>query len=147
MITVKEKYNNAKLSAKQRNIEWLFDFDSWIEWWGNDLHLRGPKKGNLVMARFNDQGPYHPNNVKKITVEENIREMRIRVKGNNRPVGSFSHSIETKNKMSTSRKGRNAWNKGLAGKGICKAWNKGLNAKEQIQYRKELKGNTNVATI
>jgi len=67
-------YHNAKHCAKQRGIEWQFTYDTWIEWWGEDIVNRGPYKGQLVMARYNDTGPYHPDNVRKITCSENTKE-------------------------------------------------------------------------
>ena len=68
------QYDNAKQCAKQRNIEWQFTYDSWVSWWGNDIVNRGPYKGQLVMARTNDIGPYHESNVRKATGSENGRE-------------------------------------------------------------------------
>lgn len=68
------QYDNAKRCAKERNIDWQFTYDSWIEWWGADIVNRGPRKGQLVMARYNDAGPYHPDNVRKATTGENVKE-------------------------------------------------------------------------
>ena len=68
------QYANAKRCAKDRNIDWQFTYDTWEAWWGEDITKRGPYKGQLVMARHNDVGPYHPNNVKKITSSENLAE-------------------------------------------------------------------------
>ena len=53
--------------AKQRGIEFLFEFQEWLDWWGDDFANRGCKVGQLVMARFNDEGPYAPDNVTKVT--------------------------------------------------------------------------------
>lgn len=69
-----EKYHNARKSAKERNIEWQFTFDTWLAWWGEDIVNRGRNKGQLCMARYKDQGPYHPNNVRKATSTENTIE-------------------------------------------------------------------------
>jgi len=68
------KYHNARSCAMQRKIEWQFTFDTWVEWWGDDIINRGPYKGQLVMARYGDQGPYHPDNVRKATSGENVIE-------------------------------------------------------------------------
>ena len=69
------QYDNAKYHAIHiRNIEWKFTYDSWVAWWGDDIANRGPRKGQLVMARYKDQGPYHPDNVRKATAEENCGE-------------------------------------------------------------------------
>ena len=57
--------------AKERGIEFLFDLDEWIEWWGDDFANRGDASDQLVMARHGDEGPYHPDNVYKSTAQEN----------------------------------------------------------------------------
>ena len=68
------QYANARRCSKDRNIDWQFTYDTWEAWWGEDIIKRGPYRGQLVMARFNDVGPYHPDNVKKITCGENALE-------------------------------------------------------------------------
>lgn len=70
------KYNAQKQHAKRRGIEWHFTVDSWIEWWGEDIAKRGSRSGQLCMSRYNDSGPYHPDNVRKATVNENSIEAR-----------------------------------------------------------------------
>lgn len=120
MITAQQKYGNAMRSAQQRGIDWQFTFESWMSWWGDDFGLRGPKADDLCMARNGDIGPYHSNNVSKKTNSENVREMRFRVGGNGGRI-NFTHSTETRAKMSIDRKGR-------------KAWNKGLNKQQQLAY-------------
>jgi hypothetical protein len=69
------QYANARRCAKERNIEWQFTYDTWIEWWGTDIANRGCRKGQLVMARNGDIGPYHPDNVRKTTCNDNYKEM------------------------------------------------------------------------
>lgn len=76
-MNVKEYYWTQKHHAKDRGIEWQFTFDSWLAWWGDDIVNRGRNPGQLVMARNGDQGPYHPDNCSKKTMEENIREGQI----------------------------------------------------------------------
>jgi hypothetical protein len=69
------QYDNAKYHARHvRGIEWQFTYDTWVSWWGEDITNRGPFRGQLVMARHNDTGPYHPNNVSKKTCSENCSE-------------------------------------------------------------------------
>ena len=93
------KYHNQKVRAKRRGIEWQFTLESWIVWWGDDLAKRGSKKGCLVMARYNDEGPYHPDNCRKLTVEENTLEAR---RGGR---GFFqNHTPETRAKISAKMK-------------------------------------------
>ena len=74
MRALKQKYYTQKAGAKVRGIEWHFTYDTWIEWWGDDIVNRGNKCGQLVMARVKDQGPYHPDNVQKITCNENHKQ-------------------------------------------------------------------------
>ena len=74
------KYHNARYCAAQRGIEWQFNYDTWIDWWGNDMQRRGPYKGQLVMARRNDTGPYHPDNVDKMLSSDNCRDGTLGIK-------------------------------------------------------------------
>jgi len=60
--------------AIKRNIEWQFDFDTWLAWWGDDLKTRGRGRGKLCQARYNDIGPYHPDNCYKATWQQNMKE-------------------------------------------------------------------------
>ena len=60
--------------SKERGIEFLFDFDTWVEWWGEDFANRGDSPEQLVMARDGDEGPYHPDNVYKSTAADNVAE-------------------------------------------------------------------------
>lgn len=81
-------YKNQKWLAKNyRNIEWHFTYESWLAWWGDDIVNRGKGKDKLVMARYGDQGPYHPDNVRKATHGENITEARSKCV--NTPKGIF----------------------------------------------------------
>ena len=70
----KYAYSNHKSGAKQRGIEFLFTFVEWVTWWGIDFAHRGQGSNELCMARIGDVGPYHPDNVKKITTKENFEE-------------------------------------------------------------------------
>ena len=65
-------YSAQKQNARRRGIPFEFTYDTWIEWWGNDINLRGKGAEKLVMARNEDQGPYHPNNVYKDTNSNNV---------------------------------------------------------------------------
>jgi hypothetical protein len=71
---LKAKYGTQRRGALQRGIDWHFTYDTWKEWWGDDIVNRGHKTGQLVMARYKDQGPYHPDNVRKATCNENSSE-------------------------------------------------------------------------
>ena len=103
MLTLNQKYNMQKISAQNRNIEWRFTFDKWVEWWSSDIENRGCSKGQLVMARIGDLGSYSPENVIKQECGQNTSEMRKRLKGN-----------------------------GTNRKGIGGGWNRGMKFKETI---------------
>lgn len=78
-------YLDQKNNAQKRGIDFLFSFDEWVEWWGDDFDKRGCKLGELVMARAGDCGPYSPANVHKATCSENLAEYW----------GSLGHSINS----------------------------------------------------
>lgn len=79
----KDKVYSAYLcqvsTSKRRGIEWCFTYEEWVRWW--QLHLgpnwfnrRGCRKGQYVMARRGDKGPYVWWNVECKTADENNRE-------------------------------------------------------------------------
>jgi hypothetical protein len=110
---IRHKYNCQKTHAKIRGIEWHFTFEEWVAWWGDDFINRGRTKGKLVMARIGDQGPYHPDNVVKITNIDNSKEANIgriqtaeqRAKNSTSNTGR-KHSEETRKLISKSNTGK-----------------------------------------
>jgi hypothetical protein len=64
-------YAQQKDNASKRGIEFLFTFEQWLEFWGDDVILRGNSPDDLVMARRRDCGPYSPENCVKVSVSEN----------------------------------------------------------------------------
>ena len=72
----KRRYADAKCCAKNRNIDWLFTFETWYKWWldTGHYHERGCKRGQYVMSRYKDEGPYSIENVFCQTQEANARE-------------------------------------------------------------------------
>ena len=86
-MNYKQKYYSHKFGAKRRGIEFMFTYDEWIAWWGDDIDNRGNAPDNLCMSRYGDVGPYHPDNVFKNTISKNSSE------GNNKicltPAGVF----------------------------------------------------------
>jgi len=94
----KQAYWDQQSHAKQRNIDWQFTYESWLEWWGEDIQNRGCRKGQLVMARYGDVGPYHPSNVRKATTMENHQEAKVgnqhSAKTIQTPLGVFDSRIK-----------------------------------------------------
>ena len=71
-------FQNQKVTAKHRGIPFLFTFEEWVEWWGDDFALRGRKGHELVMARNGDIGPYAIGNVTKTTASKNCKDRQAR---------------------------------------------------------------------
>jgi len=113
-MNYKDQYGKQRNQAKYRGIEWQFDYETWLEWWGEDIIKRGRTADSLVMARYDDNGPYSPDNCKKITQSENSKErQRLQGKEMGRKVSEY-----------WADKVRIPWNKGITGEQV--AWNKGL---------------------
>lgn len=94
-------FNDQRQHAKRRNIEWQFDFNTWIDWWGEDIVNRGRNKGQFVMARHGDTGPYHPENVRKALCSENVSESRLGKPSHRK---GMKHTIESRLKNSEAQK-------------------------------------------
>ena len=69
-------YHGQKHAAKNRGIEFKFDFLTWVVWWVNTGHFdeRGVKMHDYQMCRIGDTGNYEWNNVYCDTAENNKRD-------------------------------------------------------------------------
>lgn len=77
MKKYKEMYSDQKYNASRtRGIQFLLTFAEWLKIWIDSGHLenRGNKKGQYVMARFGDIGPYAVDNVRIILCSDNVKE-------------------------------------------------------------------------
>lgn len=79
---MKDAFHHQRHTADLRCIPFTFSFEEWCQWWESQLgpdwfQLRGCKKGQYVMARKRDKGPYSWWNVKCLTASENVSECRI----------------------------------------------------------------------
>lgn len=106
----RQKYYFHKRAAELRGIEFLFTFDEWLTTWeqSGHLHERGCRKGQYVMARLGDRGPYAVGNVKIITCQQNNRETDKAKLGHprNKFFAGFKHLPETKLQIGRSLTGR-----------------------------------------
>lgn len=86
-------YVTQRGNAKYRGIPWLFTFDSWLLVWEASGHWedRGVKRGQYVMSRFGDVGPYSPENVEIKTASENCSEA-IRRTNERKRISGRSHA-------------------------------------------------------
>lgn len=78
-------FEGQRNRARRRLILFEFEFEEWCAWWkqhlGNNwMKKRGRCGHQYVMARYFDDGPYAPHNVKCITASENCSEIRSNVK-------------------------------------------------------------------
>ncbi|MDC8773571.1 hypothetical protein [Roseateles albus] len=73
-----KKFNAQKGQATSRNIEWKFDFLTWILWWiqTGKIDSRGRGREQYQMCRNNDTGPYSSENCYCATGEENRADAR-----------------------------------------------------------------------
>ena len=69
-------YQKHKFGAQRRGVDFLLTPEEWYYIWMASGHWleRGYRRGNYVMARFNDEGSYAMDNVHIITVEQNIKD-------------------------------------------------------------------------
>ena len=96
-----KKYKEHRWSVKNRvdaqgnPIEFKLTFEQWKDIWINSgfWHLRGNKKGQYCMSRYNDIGHYEVGNVYIQPNAENTRQHNI----------TYSHSKETKEKIRLKR--------------------------------------------
>ncbi len=70
-------YNSQRCTAGRRGIDWQLTKTQWLQIWvqSGHLHERGNRKGQFVMARLNDTGPYALGNIGIQPVEDNVRTM------------------------------------------------------------------------
>lgn len=69
-------YKKHKDRALSRGIPFEMEFWEWLQVWeeSGHFHERGTRKGQWVMARFRDQGPYRVGNVRIVRAETNTAE-------------------------------------------------------------------------
>jgi hypothetical protein len=76
-LKFRQKYHEQGAQASSRGIMFLLTFEEWLNLWktSGQLHNRGIKKGQYVMGRFKDSGPYKLGNVRIISNSQNSREV------------------------------------------------------------------------
>lgn len=92
-IVYREKQN----SAFTRQVPWEFTLSTWWKVWQDSgkWNKRGRTKGTYCMARNGDAGPYSPDNVRIVTVQENIAEAYDKHPGEARAARAIKTRVPT----------------------------------------------------
>lgn len=71
-------YAQHKSHSKKRGIPFELEYWEWLQIWQDSGHIHemGTRKGEWVMARFGDTGPYSATNVRIVRVETNLAEQQ-----------------------------------------------------------------------
>lgn len=79
MDMIKNRYWTQKACAKRRGIKFNLTFEEWWNIWekSGKWKQRGCKKGQYVMSRINDSGPYDIDNVFIQQHSDNISEAQV----------------------------------------------------------------------
>ena len=89
----KLRFYRHRAQAKYRGIEFEFDWETWHAWWlshGVDRNIPSDERGaqRLCMCRYEDIGPYRPDNVYLATLAQNTRDAKLGKSRTGRPKGS-----------------------------------------------------------
>ena len=136
-VDVAKAFKGQRQRAGTRGIQFLFTREEWIRWW--EVHLgpdwmqkRGCRKGQYVMARDGDEGPYASWNVRCITVEQNHKENK-RLFGTKRP-GKAPNGIEHWNSKLTESDVRQIFSAGGTYTSIAKSYNVSVQTISNIKH-------------
>lgn len=82
-LGVVRAYDLHRSGALARKIPWGFTLSTWQKMWAASgkwklRGKRGGKNGYYVMARFQDVGPYSPQNCRICTQSDNVKEALLR---------------------------------------------------------------------
>lgn len=69
------RYDAQKANARTRGIKFDLTYKQWWDWWQETghYHERGPFRGQYVMGRYGDTGPYELGNIYCCTNTENAQ--------------------------------------------------------------------------
>jgi hypothetical protein len=96
----RERFRMHKLNAKNRGIPFLFTFEEWLGWWKATGHYeeRGSRRGQYVMARKGDQGPYAPGNVECMIAADNSTAPHLGKNRSKAAIEKFRNTMARKRK-------------------------------------------------
>ena len=104
-------YDMARYNAKRRGIPFRLSREQWEKIWHESGHYeeRGKTSGKYCMARFGDEGAYEVGNVRIITCNENIAEIKVTDamrEARGRPHRGVPKSAEQRRKMSEANRNK-----------------------------------------
>lgn len=75
LLLLKRAFQNSKMQARLRNLEWTITQDEFIELWGNDdkWQLRGTGSSDLTFCRIDMNLGWHTDNVDIITRRQMLK--------------------------------------------------------------------------
>lgn len=117
------RYKEHRIAAGKRGIPFQLTFE---EWWGiwqasGKWEQRGRRKGQYVMARFGDKGPYAADNVHICTTSHNLSEGQIGTPLRGWAAPGFAAEYWASDASKEARKRRSEAQRGVSkGRGIPK---------------------------
>jgi hypothetical protein len=77
----KAAWRCQRATAARRGISFEMPFQVWTAWWEKQLgpdwfQKRGKRRGQYVMARKGDKGPYKIGNISCLKTEDNVSQMK-----------------------------------------------------------------------
>jgi NUMOD3 motif len=102
-LKARKQFRDQRSHAKQRSIEFHLTFEEWLDIWEKSGHYeeRGKMRGQYVMSRYGDSGPYTVDNVFIQAHSQNIKDAHV-----GRKYGGKSLSEEHKEKIRASNIGK-----------------------------------------
>jgi hypothetical protein len=75
-VNPKKAYDSQRRHANDRGIDWLFNYEDWLEMWllSGKWFVRGKSRGMYQMCRRGDIGAYSKRNCFIGTMEENQQD-------------------------------------------------------------------------
>jgi hypothetical protein len=95
------KYLKHKNNAAVRGVPFLFTFEEWWDIWqqSGKWEQRGKKKGQYVMSRYGDIGPYSIDNVFIQLAQYNIRDAQVERKNRNKKKREYNIDRQQENQL------------------------------------------------
>lgn len=73
---LKRRFIQQRANARNRGVSWELTWDEWRDWWlaTGRVDERGRMRGQWVMGRPYDSGPYAIGNLMCLRAEDNVRQ-------------------------------------------------------------------------